>query len=474
MDSDGTLNYSEFLNLVLSDNNYTLRRIARERLSYSHSRVILPYDVEYSMTKIFERELDLVRNVEIILNDVKSRYDFNVYDLYSSIQTLSYLTGENVRKFLYRNDAEVNESDIRAITKRLDTDRDTRISFTEFKRLFEFPGVTTGKDNYTFKNSSTNFNESSTFYNTKSSIGKGYLSPMRRTASPLRRPASPQAQRGYYSPNRSMNSSVHFQHQDVLSSTSSILRSPLRNTMRSSSPIRSPVRTTLRSPYRSPLRSTVRSPYRSPLRSPRAMNTTSELLNRSLIHSTYVTIEEENFVQFLRETLDIESEVERAKCDLALRSDFNVEDAFRIFELDCRGYLTDLDLKYGLNALDIFPTNEEINLLVRRFDIRNEGVLSYANFFDLIAPVDREYRRMVENRLPSNYTPKYSKQDVFLATTKSHLQNLFNLHLRAEARLEGWRQTLNKLLRFNIRQLFEKIDRLDKGYFTDADVNIIF
>jgi len=80
--------------LILSDYNYTLRRLARERVGYLYTRLTLPYDVEYSLTKLLERELDLVRNAEALLNDIRARYDFNVYDLYSSIQSYSYLTSE--------------------------------------------------------------------------------------------------------------------------------------------------------------------------------------------------------------------------------------------------------------------------------------------------------------------------------------------------------------------------------------------
>ncbi len=93
-DSDGKLSYSEFLNLVLSESNYSLKRYAKEHLCYLGTRLTLPFDVEYSLSKVFERELDLIRNLQITLNDLKSRRDFNVYELYSSAQTYSDLSSE--------------------------------------------------------------------------------------------------------------------------------------------------------------------------------------------------------------------------------------------------------------------------------------------------------------------------------------------------------------------------------------------
>lgn len=186
------------------------------------------------------------------------------------------------------------------------------------------------------------------------------------------------------------------------------------------SPVRSPMRTTLRSPVRttsqrfyspnrhtSPLRDRTMSVLemsnerinRSLAKSPEPLRSTNNMLNASLSSSfrstgrnlnlsssnnfmgsqslsSHVTYEEENFISYLRELIDLENQLERAKCDNIIKSDFNAEDAFSIFEIDRRGYITDLDIKYGLNSLDIFPTQEEIALMIKRYDNRNEGILT--------------------------------------------------------------------------------------------------
>lgn len=88
-----------------------------------------------------------------------------------------------------------------------------------------------------------------------------------------------------------------------------------------------------------------------------------------------LSYEDENFNSYLKELLELENEIESAKFDLIIKADFNIEDAFRIFELSGRGYLTELDVKYGMNSLDIYPSKEEIALLVKRYDMSNEGIL---------------------------------------------------------------------------------------------------
>jgi len=164
-----------------------------------------------------------------------------------------------------------------------------------------------------------------------------------------------------------------------------------------------------------------------------------------------------------------ESKIEKAKIDLALRSDFNVEDAYRIFELDGRGFVTEADLKYGLNNLDIFPSNNDIKLLMRRTDIKRCGTINYQDFFDLVTPFEKNYRNMVENRLPSNYTPNYNKADVFLFSTKLYLKNLFNLIIQSENKLENMRCTLSDA-RCQVCSIFKCIDKCCCGYFNDCDL----
>lgn len=80
--------------MVLSESNYSLRRLARDRLGY-RTGYTLPYDVELSLTRLLERELDLARSVDLLVGDIKARYDFNILDIYSLIQGYgNYISSE--------------------------------------------------------------------------------------------------------------------------------------------------------------------------------------------------------------------------------------------------------------------------------------------------------------------------------------------------------------------------------------------
>ena len=151
------------------------------------------------------------------------------------------------------------------------------------------------------------------------------------------------------------------------------------------------------SPFYSPCR--VLSPVKSSIRKPNSptrfgsfstnnssYNSPSRLRNQN----NYNAYEEGQFNDFLRKLMNVESQIENAKISLALNPDFNCEDAFRLFECNGRGFLDQNDLKCGLNLIGVCPTEQEVRLLMKRFDLQNTGTLNYADFFDMLVPFEKE------------------------------------------------------------------------------------
>ena len=163
-----------------------------------------------------------------------------------------------------------------------------------------------------------------------------------------------------------------------------------------------------------------------------------------------------------------ESQIEDAKVSLALNPDFNCEDAFRIFELNGRGFIDECDLKCGLNLIGIYPTNQEIRLLMKRFDLQKTGRLSYADFFDMLVPFEKEYRTLVENRLPNSCCPCRCP-DIFCFSTLCSLKNVFNLIINAENDINNNRRLFGTL-RLKLRDIFGLLDYPCRGYFTNNDL----
>lgn len=70
----------------------------------------------------------------------------------------------------------------------------------------------------------------------------------------------------------------------------------------------------------------------------------------------------------LREQISLEKELENAKISLTQRPDFNLYDAFRIFDIDAKGYVSYTDLKAGLSEIGVYPSVEELELFIKRYD----------------------------------------------------------------------------------------------------------
>ena len=67
-------------------------------------------------------------------------------------------------------------------------------------------------------------------------------------------------------------------------------------------------------------------------------------------------MEEDDLVNVLRETIGFEKELEAAKIQLILKSDFNVHDAFAIFDITRNQRITPSELIEGLQAIGVYPT----------------------------------------------------------------------------------------------------------------------
>ena len=138
---DGKLSYSEFLNIVLSDNNFELRKKTRERIGSCYDNSTIEFNIEYSLVKLFQKELDLIRTTKKIIEELKSRDDFNVHDLFHYLKGYSNITVESIKIFLEKNCREFDEKDLRNIVKRLDINNDSKIDFYEFHQFLCFPNL---------------------------------------------------------------------------------------------------------------------------------------------------------------------------------------------------------------------------------------------------------------------------------------------------------------------------------------------
>ena len=184
--------------------------------------------------------------------------------------------------------------------------------------------------------------------------------------------------------------------------------------------------------------------------------------NKDINNNNY---EQNQFNDFLRKLMKIESKIEDAKITLSYNQDFNCEDAFRLFESNEKGYLDKNDIKNGLNSIGVNPSEHELNILMKRFDLEKNNYITYPDFFDMVVPFEKSPRLKVKNRKPKS-------PDNFSEKTINDLKNLFVLIIQSENDINNDRKNFGTL-RLQLKVIFALIDKTGKGFF-DIDELMVY
>lgn len=86
------------------------------------------------MASILDRELELQRREEILKRDCEYRHDYSQYNAYRAIDRYNdgRIDSFNLGQFLKAQGHYASERELLAIIRRIDTDGDAKISFTEW------------------------------------------------------------------------------------------------------------------------------------------------------------------------------------------------------------------------------------------------------------------------------------------------------------------------------------------------------
>ena len=185
-------------------------------------------------------------------------------------------------------------------------------------------------------------------------------------------------------------------------------------------------------------------------------NETNSNKNTNIKKENSIEIKELNdYIKFL---LKGENSIENIKINLSKIHDFSVEDAFRIFEKNGRGYLDREDIKYGLSVINIYPSEYNLDLFLKRYDLQKKGYISYADFYDMVVPFEKEFRLNMNKRIPKSNCPQsYLGKEIH-----NMLNNLFKFLIDFEDKANIEKKSLN----IDFKNVFNELDTEQQGYFT--------
>lgn len=406
---DDRISYTEFLNILLPRTDNALRQACTQRETYPVAKdQVLVYEIEYALSRVFEREIDYITRIDIVKQELAERHDFDLPSLFKTIDPdrVGALDFDLLFAFFKVNDIRPTEDEVHALLRRTDKDHDTKLSYSEFCAAVTSAGVRKFSVTSPVKSVRSSRIGSPLRQSVSTSTRQQRNSPSRtqpvyvtRTSDKLANGdyldyLHASAQKSVRSRSPTLRRKLNFRTSSVLNETASpsyrksILKQFPENNKMSVDELSTSVRSPVRSPrYRTPTKR-VASPYRSrsPVRdsfygsrSPAQDSLyKSRSPSRSIIRENISPMkgnEEHELASALKEQIEMDKGLENIKIDLALRRDFNLLDCFKFFDVEEKGSVSKLELKDALNELGVFPTNDELYLIMRKFDKNNDGLI---------------------------------------------------------------------------------------------------
>ena len=473
----GKLTIEEFFQLVLPSTCSALRNIAQSR------KGVYCAEVDHLFVKLLQSEITYHRVSEAAKKTLVLQNDFSILECFRSvdIRNKGYIDRSGLMDFLRRHKS-VNEVDVDSIFRRLDNDGDDLLTYEEFvEDLMPSQVYGAGSGQMGSSRSSGRFDPQGSFYQASSL----------RTSSPIKQTAS------------SINfTKMGYRTSPVRTSTlqnstfASSMRSSSKSPRRGGSPLKS-LRKGLKRPEdevreKSPVRnSTLNVPSRtfnqssfspqrknSPLRRSSPVKKNESFLKSSRtnwikpsIRPNEAVVEETELVHWFQEEIKICRDVEKKKNELALRHDFNLIDAFRLFDKNDFGSISLADFEDTFKFFNFSAPRDEIYLLLKHYSLN--GRLNFSEFSELMSPKQIEYARILRNRSP-NSTEYLDNLNLFSSETLNLILDTFRLILDAESLAERVRQKLTRMPDFSLHQAFTSIDKDRNGFITiDEFQNIL-
>lgn len=163
-----------------------------------------------------------------------------------------------------------------------------------------------------------------------------------------------------------------------------------------------------------------------------------------------------------------EQTLEHMKIRLSQRSDFNVDDAFTFFEEHpfTKNVLTERDVHYGLRKLSIYPTHNEIYLLIKRYSLMKKKHLNYSDFFNMLVPYMKTYRNVIACKRGSSF----EKGNIFLGETLKNMGDVLEKAIVLENKIELLRKKIRSSYMINLKEFVNGVDKGKKGFLNVNDV----
>lgn len=169
---------------------------------------------------------------------------------------------------------------------------------------------------------------------------------------------------------------------------------------------------------------------------------------------------------------EIEGTLERKRRELALRSDFNMCDLYKLLvnlKEGKRGVDCD-DLFIAITGnLELVITKDEVFIIFYKLDKDGDGYLNYGEVCDCFVPRESEYAILINSR-GGFYGGETNTKAFFEGDTRVLLKKFIRGFIECEVSVELIRQRIMNKLKIKPDLAFSACDKEAKGYLTIDDI----
>ncbi|KAL4473897.1 hypothetical protein ABPG74_022761 [Tetrahymena malaccensis] len=125
------MNYTNFLKMILPNSSHFLRQLKVELIPHRRKVVEVTYELEWALIRVFEKELQLYRVVEVQKEEIMSRWDYKISAAFRCISQKSnkiHIEHGDLQNFIDLMGYSSTSDDILNILRRCDHDKDGKIS----------------------------------------------------------------------------------------------------------------------------------------------------------------------------------------------------------------------------------------------------------------------------------------------------------------------------------------------------------
>eukprot|EP00347_Sterkiella_histriomuscorum_P002529 403367801 len=520
LDKDTRLTFQEFQQMLLPCEDNYLREKTSNRAPFRVSRFEkLPFEMEHKLNAVLSHEVNLLKKLSEVKNELIHSYDFSTYAAYKSVDRWNdgAINVDNLRYFFRLNQRYLTDKEAATIIRRVETDGDGKISYYEFSDFLNnqvalYPGKLHDRqplhaplqdDYHLRKDLGTPLQENKNKQRAQTTDKKRNPvqfdqikeEPAEDILEEIKQQNGNDQQQSYATP-------VKKNLNPLLASDDN--NSNMKTAVKTGAKVESPDALLEDDGMSHEFEAysdeeEAKNDIEQPIGEIKSDDEAQEQVKEESQQeeqpkpSLQATIYEGT--RILEEYLRLEKRIEEVKQQLALKYDFNIFDAFKVLDINGTGAITHADMKKALNDIGIYCSDDEITLFIARYDRDEDGVLKFSEFVDSLISAD-PYHATILNRKtsnPYNYRKPLYRDDVFSFSTRQLFHELLRTTFFVERMLETQRKinqqrceegTLNllylhevidvdqdqALTRFELRRFLADKARI---YATENEINLL-